>query len=776
MSSSLPTTTGNIPGPSTATGTNASENAWFLNDELLDLYDENLTMWKLAFEDIVSARNAEYLLSSQFRPATPEQSKAAATCRLMIFKSLSKDISKRLAGSNINTKNILTLVQAIQTIIPQKTVTDPFSLLQKAQDIRLKDSMDVYIQEHLDARAEQVAANCPGSHNEKYTVYQIVQGLRFHPRYAQLAYTLQVTQLPNTVSELRSKINAHEATTGPYTDQTNFTSSIATTRYPTQSFNPTHRTNTYANSKYRGRGRGRGRGRFGRQPLHKVIESMNAKINTLEGQLHKTKKASARASTTQQEKEKDFPLNFEPNDHEGRYLLDSGAHPSIVKHPLKDEHALTSPKPTQTASHVLQTKKAGQLDVTLNNNQTVSMPALRNDALSANLVSVRELAAQCGSVFFTKNKAIIGKHITKPQYNNRPATATWRGDAYVLDQNKSHTRSNSQATALNINHINKQVTPSELSQSALNRYPDTTPHSQTSRPINEAPTNIIRPRKRPKHNTVTKSSNKPNSSASSKPYAAATFMEKAPTQQSDAAFHHWHLVLNHINMRTIQKMAKKSVLPLPEQLQAPPPKISCSGCLQGKLKRSPHPPTKQNVQPGEVIFSDFCGPFSPTSINGNRYFLTMLDTASKFAIVVCTKTREAPIQFLTYVFEWIRNKFGRYPTRWVTDNAKEFLAQAVQTTCSQRGIAHETIVPHSPQSNSHAEKLNDNLVSTTRSILAHSKMPQEYWDMAILDATYKYNHILHSTTNSTPAAKWDKQAKVPQQLFIWATRSSLCTI
>ena len=52
-------------------------------------------------------------------------------------------------------------------------------------------------------------------------------------------------------------------------------------------------------------------------------------------------------------------------------------------------------------------------------------------------------------------------------------------------------------------------------------------------------------------------------------------------------------------------------------------------CVMGKQHRKPFP-KKSSIasQPLDLVYSDVCGPISPTSIGGSRYFLTFTDDFS----------------------------------------------------------------------------------------------------------------------------------------------------
>lgn len=44
-------------------------------------------------------------------------------------------------------------------------------------------------------------------------------------------------------------------------------------------------------------------------------------------------------------------------------------------------------------------------------------------------------------------------------------------------------------------------------------------------------------------------------------------------------------------------------------------------------------------------------------------------------------------------------------------------------------------------------------MNAAQAALHHANIPDSFWDLAILDATFKYNIIPHSTTKETPLSK-----------------------
>lgn len=79
-------------------------------------------------------------------------------------------------------------------------------------------------------------------------------------------------------------------------------------------------------------------------------------------------------------------------------------------------------------------------------------------------------------------------------------------------------------------------------------------------------------------------------------------------------------------------MAREKLIPLSNVLKQTPPKLTCT-CAHGKLRHQPHTATKNNYAIGVAVSSDICGPIAPKSIHGNSYFLTFIDTTSKYAFL-----------------------------------------------------------------------------------------------------------------------------------------------
>ena len=91
-----------------------------------------------------------------------------------------------------------------------------------------------------------------------------------------------------------------------------------------------------------------------------------------------------------------------------------------------------------------------------------------------------------------------------------------------------------------------------------------------------------------------------------------------------------------------------------------------------------------------------------------------------------------------------------------TDNGLEFKNSLFETYCHDNGILHQFTVPYSPQQNGVAERLNQTLINSVRSMLKYSKLEYSLLAEPLLCAT--------NIRNRSPSAAL-KDQKTPYELF-----------
>ncbi|CDF37501.1 unnamed protein product [Chondrus crispus] len=138
----------------------------------------------------------------------------------------------------------------------------------------------------------------------------------------------------------------------------------------------------------------------------------------------------------------------------------------------------------------------------------------------------------------------------------------------------------------------------------------------------------------------------------------------------------------------------------------------------------------------------------------NKYFITLIDTATRYTFISFLAARSQVPHILTTSIEALARFLTKYPTIITTDNAKEYTAKYVQQFLAKRGIQFRPSTPYTPQENALAERINRTIMNSARAALAHSKLPPAYWEDAVRDAVFKYNISYHHAIQNIPYTLW----------------------
>ncbi len=92
----------------------------------------------------------------------------------------------------------------------------------------------------------------------------------------------------------------------------------------------------------------------------------------------------------------------------------------------------------------------------------------------------------------------------------------------------------------------------------------------------------------------------------------------------------WHQRFGHVNMAALWKLAwEELVRGLPKVGQL---KQLCEACQAGKQRRTSFPMQAEYHarQLLELVHGDLCGPITPATPRGNKYFMLLVDDLSRY--------------------------------------------------------------------------------------------------------------------------------------------------
>jgi hypothetical protein len=185
----------------------------------------------------------------------------------------------------------------------------------------------------------------------------------------------------------------------------------------------------------------------------------------------------------------------------------------------------------------------------------------------------------------------------------------------------------------------------------------------------------------------------------------------------------------------------------------------CEGCTLGKQHRAPFPRATayRAHERLELTHGDLCGPITPATPAGNKYFLLVMDDASRYMWVEMLKTKDEALTFFKKIKALAENEIGLKMKIFRTDRGGEFNSAEFELFCSQQGLHRHTTAPYTPQQNGVVERRNQTIVEMARCLLKSMDMPAVFWAEAIRVAVHVLNRSPTRALNDiTPYEAWHK--------------------
>jgi transposase InsO family protein len=138
------------------------------------------------------------------------------------------------------------------------------------------------------------------------------------------------------------------------------------------------------------------------------------------------------------------------------------------------------------------------------------------------------------------------------------------------------------------------------------------------------------------------------------------------------------------------------------------PEQVCDTCVTTNQRQHPFPQQAQyrTQKQLELIHDDLCGPVTPATPGGRRYFLLLIDDVSRYMWAVLLPSKDATADAIKKVQDEVEKESGHKLRVLRTDNGGEFTVAEFAAYCANEGIKRHFSAPHSPQQNSVVERRN----------------------------------------------------------------------
>lgn len=193
----------------------------------------------------------------------------------------------------------------------------------------------------------------------------------------------------------------------------------------------------------------------------------------------------------------------------------------------------------------------------------------------------------------------------------------------------------------------------------------------------------------------------------------------------------WHQRLGHLSEQPLKEMACKELVK-GVQIQKSAELSFCEGCVEGKMHRRPFKPVGEirSRRVLQCVHSDVCGPMSTESIGGRKYFVTFIDDYSRCCSVYFMRHKSEVLEKFKEFEAATTGSSGERIGTLRSDNGGEYISKEFEAYLKSKGINHQLTVPHSPEQNGVAERMNRTLMESARSMIAHARLPNRYWGEA----------------------------------------------
>jgi transposase InsO family protein len=208
-----------------------------------------------------------------------------------------------------------------------------------------------------------------------------------------------------------------------------------------------------------------------------------------------------------------------------------------------------------------------------------------------------------------------------------------------------------------------------------------------------------------------------------------------------ATYEFWHSALGHPAVSSL----KPALYSDGNQIPAAPHDFECHTCRISKSKHSvPRPIGTRSTERFDLIHSDICGPFPHADLDGNRYFLTVIDDYTRFSKVYFLKEKSQAASTIMGFIKYVETQFGKTIKGIKTDQGGEYISNELTDFLTSKGIEHYFSPAYLHESNGTAERYNQTLCTIARTGMTIFPNHPQLWSEAIYYACFTKNRLPHA--------------------------------
>ena len=243
-------------------------------------------------------------------------------------------------------------------------------------------------------------------------------------------------------------------------------------------------------------------------------------------------------------------------------------------------------------------------------------------------------------------------------------------------------------------------------------------------------------------------------------------------------YNQWHCRLGHVNGRKLRYLHEVSNLPNAIPAKSPI-EHKCDACSTAKAKKNRNHELAEHAKaPLDLVSADICGAFPVSKHWEETYFLEAIDNYTRRSVVFTGPTRKDVAEQL---FEWKKTAELQVERRLKAiriDNGRELESRAREWE-RESSVQVQLTAAYTSSQNGTAERALQSTQSMMRSMLAHAQLPEEYWNLAVLTASFVKNRLPDgpnlvnvdgSTLRQSPEQAWSKRRPHVNTLRVFGSK------
>ena len=220
----------------------------------------------------------------------------------------------------------------------------------------------------------------------------------------------------------------------------------------------------------------------------------------------------------------------------------------------------------------------------------------------------------------------------------------------------------------------------------------------------------------------------------------------------------WHKRLGHRNLQDIQALGKSKVITGYKNIECKEP---CEACVKGKATRAKlgkNDIARSANKVNDVIFADYCGPFTVPTLSGCVGTVLYVDAATGFVTPKLVKKKsDQEVVGRNHIKE-VERTHERVVGEFHTDQGGEFSSKAFAKFLESGGTKQTFTPPDSSTThNPIAERVIRTVMEMAMCMLFESGLPLKFWGAAVLYAC--------DILNSLPSKALRLGGKTPFELW-----------